>query len=120
MKLKKEGFITIECIISISIICMGIHIISTCLYNSYCSINYNKEQFEMLNIANSKIEETKYSVKNNRLSTLENNYTIENEYGYTVNTIVEKDRYYYQCYKVNVDVSNGKNNIKLKSYVLQQ
>ena len=120
MKLKKNGFVTIECIISISIICMGIYIISTSLYNSYCFINYNKEQFEMLNIAKSKIEETKYSVKSNRLSILENSYNIENEYGYTINTTIEKDRYYYQCYKVNVDVSNGKNNIKLKSYVLQQ
>ena len=120
MKLKRDGFASIECIISMSIICMGIYIISTSLYNSYYFINYNKEQFEMLNIAKAKIEETKYNIKSNKLLILENSYDVEDKSGYTVNTIIEKDRYYYQCYKVNVNVSNSKNNIKLKSYVLQQ
>ena len=119
MKRKQGGFVSIECIMSISIICIGIYIISTSLYSSYCFINYNKQQYQVINIAKSKIEDSKYDVKNSGFKVVENSHDVECENGYKIDTTIQKDRDYYQCYKINVGVSSKKHEIRLNSYATQ-
>ncbi|MGL4913484.1 MAG: hypothetical protein ACRC3Y_13755 [Romboutsia sp.] len=120
MKKRRMGFATIECIVSMTIICIGIYIISNALYNSYSFTNYNKKRFDMLNIAKSTIEDVKYNIKNEVYTDVNSDYIEVEDYSYKVNTIIEKSTEYYQCYKINVVVSNEDTNIRLESYVLQQ
>lgn len=119
MKKRKRGFATIECIVSMTIVCIGIYIISNALYSSYSFTNYNKRRFDMLNIAKSTIEDIKYDIKNEMYIYKNSNYIKLENYTYKVDTIIEKSREYYQCYKINVLVSNEDTDISLESYVLQ-
>ena len=117
---RRMGFATIECIVSISIVCIGMYIISNALYNSYSFTNYNKRRFDMLNIAKSTIEEVKYAIKNETCTDVKSEYKNVEGNNYKVNTIIERSIEYNQCYKINVLVSNEDTNIRLESYVLQQ
>lgn len=120
MKTKKEGFATIECIFSITILCLGIYVISNTLYNSYSFTLYNKDRFEMLNIAKSKMEEAKYEIKNNIIEKVNNASKYDELKDYKIDTIIEKSKEYYQCYKVSINVYSERTNISLKSYVFKQ
>ncbi|MCR8745205.1 hypothetical protein [Romboutsia lituseburensis] len=120
MDIKKDGFATIECIFSITIVCLGIYIVSNVLYNSYEFTLFNKDRFDMLDIAKSKIEETKYIIKNNSESKINDLNKKDKINKFEVETIIEKNKENYQCYKIYVSVYNEKNNLKLESYVFKQ
>lgn len=119
-KIKKDGFATIECIFSVTIVCLGIYIVSNVLYNSYEFTLFNKDRFEMLDIAKSKIEETKFIIKNNSKDQINNFNKKDKINKFETETIIEKNKENYQCYKVYVLVHNEKNNLKLESYVFKQ
>ncbi|WP_042271941.1 hypothetical protein [Faecalimicrobium dakarense] len=119
MKYKKDGFVSIECIISLSIISLAVYIISTSLYSNYVIVNTNKEQVEMLNLAKSNLELTKHQIKKSSSEIIENTKNTKIVNSYEISTIIEKD-IYYECHKVNVKVKNDKNNISLYSYVFKQ
>ncbi|MGL5314233.1 MAG: hypothetical protein ACRC92_13375 [Peptostreptococcaceae bacterium] len=118
MKKSNKGFIAVECILSLAIISLAVYIVSSALYDSYNIVNRNAAKLEMLNIAKSNLEKLRYEIKYNK-ATIENN-RIENEYGYDIIKVVEKEEEYYQCYKINVEVKNERESINLTTYVLQQ
>lgn len=118
MKNKKDGFTSIECVISLSIICILVYIVSVSLYNNYFVLNNNISKIEMTNIAKSTLDYIKHEIRN---------YNIKNDYNdtenindYEVKTIVKQDNYYYKCFKVIVEVNKNSQIRRLESYVLQQ
>lgn len=119
MRYKPNGFVSIECIVSLSIISLAVYIISTSLYSNYIVVNTNKEQLEMLNLAKSHLELTKHQIKKNSNSFIENTKDTQILDTYEISTIIEKNSY-YECHKVNVEVKSDKNNISLYSYVFKQ
>lgn len=120
MKNKQSGFILIEVIISLSIVCLAVYMISYSLYESYNSTEKNKNKIEMLNTAKQYLECTKSEMKNNK-NYLTTNYEESKDIGkYKVTKTVQKEENYYQCYKINIEVNNNKEGIKLVSYVLKQ
>lgn len=118
MKNKNDGFTSIECVVSLSIICILVYMVSVSLYNNYFVLNNNISKIEMTNIAKSTLDYIKDSIRNNNISSNYNDTeTINN---YEVKKTIEKDEYYYKCYKVVIEVRKNEQIRRLKSYVLQQ
>ena len=118
MKNKKDGFTSIECVVSLSIICILVYMVSVSLYNNHFILNNNISKIEMTNIAKSTLDYIKESVRNNNISSNYNDTETINDY--EIRKIVEEDEYYYKCYKVIIEVKKNKQIRRLESYVLQQ
>ena len=112
MKNKNDGFTSIECVVSLSIICILVYMVSVSLYNNYFVLNNNISKIEMTNIAKSTLDYIKDSISNYNDTETINNYEVKKT--------IEKDEYYYKCYKVVIEVRKNEQIRRLKSYVLQQ
>lgn len=118
MKNKKDGFTSIECVVSLSIICILVYMVSVSLYNNHFILNNNISKIEMTNIAKSTLDYIKESVRNNNISSNYNDTETINDY--EIRKIVKEDEYYYKCYKVVIEVKKNEQIRRLESYVLQQ
>lgn len=118
MKNKKDGFTSIECVISLSIICILVYMVSISLYNNYFILNNNISKIEMTNIAKSNLDYIKDRIRNNNIDI--NHNDIETIDDYEITRIIKKDDYYYKCFKVIVQVKKNEQIRRLESYVLQQ
>ena len=118
MKSKKDGFTSIECVISLSIICILVYMVSVSLYNNYFILNNNISKIEMTNILKSNLDYIKDMIRNNNISSSYNDTEIINDY--EIITTVKEDDYYYKCFKVIIEVKNRNQTRRLESYVLQQ
>lgn len=118
MKNKEDGFTSIECVVSLSIICILVYIVSVSLYNNYFILDNNTSKIEMTNIAKTTLYYMKENIRNNNISSNYNDTEIINNY--EVKKIVEEDKYHYKCYKVVIEVSKNEHVRRLESYVLQQ
>lgn len=89
MKIRKSGFISIECIISIAILYVAVYLVSTSLYNCYSFISRNISDREMLSTAKKYIEDEKYRIQNSKYELIEDK--IEKNYinGYEINSRIE-------------------------------
>nr|WP_302686273.1 hypothetical protein [uncultured Romboutsia sp.] len=118
MKNKSDGFTSIECVVSLSIICTLVYMVSVSLYNNYFILNNNISKIEMTNIAKSTLDYIKESVRNKNISGNYNDTEAINDY--EIRKIVEEDEYYYKCYKIVIEVKKKEQIRRLESYVLQQ
>ena len=118
MKNKSDGFTSIECVVSLSIICTLVYMVSVSLYNNYFILNNNISKIEMTNIAKSTLDYIKESVRNKNIS--DNYDDTETINDYEIRKIVEEDEYYYKCYKIVIEVKKKEQIRRLESYVLQQ
>lgn len=118
MKNKSDGFTSIECVVSLSIICILVYMVSVSLYNNYFILNKNISKIEMTNIAKSTLDYIKESVRNKNISDNYNDTETINDY--EIRKIVEEDEYYYKCYKIVIEVKKKEQIRRLESYVLQQ
>ena len=118
MKNKSDGFTSIECVVSLSIICILVYMVSVSLYNYYFILNKNISKIEMTNIAKSTLDYIKESVRNKNISDNYNDTETINDY--EIRKIVEEDEYYYKCYKIVIEVKKKEQIRRLESYVLQQ
>ena len=118
MKNKNDGFTSIECVVSLSIICILVYMVSVSLYNNYFILNNNISKIEMTNIAKSTLDYIKESVRNKNISGNYNDTEAINDY--EIRKIVEEDEYYYKCYKIVIEVKKKEQIRRLESYVLQQ
>ena len=80
MKNKSDGFTSIECVVSLSIICTLVYMVSVSLYNNYFIINKNISKIEMTNIAKSTLDYIKESVRNKNISGNYNDTETINDY----------------------------------------
>ena len=62
-RLKRSGFTTLECIISLVILSIITYMISFSMNNSFNLLNQNEELLEMFNIAQYYLYEIKYDIK---------------------------------------------------------
>ena len=115
---KSDGFTSIECVVSLSIICILVYMVSVSLYNNYFILNKNISKIEMTNIAKSTLDYIKESVRNKNISGNYNDTETINDY--EIRKIVEEDEYYYKCYKIVIEVKKKEQIRRLESYVLQQ
>ena len=62
--LKKRGFTTLECMVSMVILSIIAYMITFSINNSFSLLDKNEEHLEMLNLAQNYLNETKYDDKN--------------------------------------------------------
>ncbi len=118
MKNRNDGFILLECIISLFIISILASTISSVLYNAYYSTNNKNDKLEVLNIAKSRLNKIKYDIRYKQLSEIVLS-KVEVLDGYTIKQNIEEDSY-YQCYKITLEVINNKESINLTSYIVRE
>ncbi len=104
MKIRKRGFISIECVISIAILYVAVYLVSTSLYSCYSFVSRNISDRKMLSTAKKNIEDEKYRIQNSKYELIENK--IEKNYinGYEISSRVEQILDYYQCYEINIEI----------------
>ena len=115
--LKKRGFITLECIISMFILSIIVYMITFSINNSFDLLNKNKEYSTMLNLAQNYMNETKNDIKykNDKINT-ETIYLNK----FQINKIITKKENYYNCYKVRLEVKSQDSSVNLESYVTKK
>lgn len=118
MKKRNSGFTSIECVISLSILCIIVYIVSVSLYNNYYILNNNKSKIEMDNIAKSTLYYTKDDIRDK--SIINDYIDTETINGYEIKRIIKKDEDLYNCYKITIEIKKDEIIRKLESYVLQQ
>ena len=115
--MKKRGFITLECIISMFILSLIVYMITFSINNSFNLLNENKEYSTMLNLAQNYMNEVKNDIKykNDKVNT-ETIYLNKFE----INKNITKKENYYNCYKVTLEVKSPDRSVKLESYVTKK
>lgn len=115
--MKKRGFITLECIISMFILSIIVYMITFSINNSFNLLNKNKEYSTMLNLAQNYMNETKNDIKykNAKINT-ETIYLNK----FQINKIITKKENYYNCYKVRLEVKSQDRSVNLESYVTKK
>jgi len=115
--LKKRGFITLECIISMFVLSIIVYMITFSINNSFNLLNKNKEYSTMLNLAQNYMNETKNDIKykNDKINT-ETIYLNK----FQINKIITKKENYYNCYKVRLEVKSQDRSVNLESYVTKK
>jgi len=115
--LKKRGFITLECIISMFVLSIIVYMITFSINNSFDLLNKNKEYSTMLNLAQNYMNETKNDIKykNDKINT-ETIYLNK----FQINKIITKKENYYNCYKVRLEVKSQDRSVNLESYVTKK
>ncbi|HBE9443384.1 Uncharacterised protein [Clostridioides difficile] len=120
MKIRKRGFISIECVISIAILYVAVYLVSTPLYSCYSFVSRNISDRKMLSTAKKYIEDEKYRIQNSKYELIENK--IEKNYinGYEISSRVEQILDYYQCYEINIEIKNEFKKLRFNSYVTRK
>ena len=115
--MKKRGFITLECIISMFVLSIIVYMITFSINNSFDLLNKNKEYSTMLNLAQNYMNETKNDIKykNDKINT-ETIYLNK----FQINKIITKKENYYNCYKVRLEVKSIDRSVNIKSYVTKK
>ena len=115
--MKKRGFITLECIISMFVLSIIVYMITFSINNSFNLLNKNKEFSTMLNLAQNYMNETKNDIKykNDKINT-ETIYLNK----FQINKIITKKENYYNCYKVRLEVKSQDRSVNLESYVTKK
>ncbi|MFQ7445942.1 type IV pilus modification PilV family protein [Intestinibacter bartlettii] len=115
--MKKRGFITLECIISMFILSIIVYMITFSINNSFDLLNKNKEYSTMLNLAQNYMNETKNDIKykNAKINT-ETIYLNK----FQINKIITKKENYYNCYKLRLEVKSQDRSVNLESYVTKK
>ena len=115
--MKKRGFITLECIISMFVLSIIVYMITFSINNSFNLLNKNQEYSTMLNLAQNYMNETKNDIKykNNKINT-ETIYLNK----FQINKIITKKENYYNCYKVRLEVKSQDRSVNLESYVTKK
>ena len=115
--MKKRGFITLECIISMFVLSIIVYMITFSINNSFDLLNKNKEYSTMLNLVQNYMNETKNDIKykNDKINT-ETIYLNK----FQINKIITKKENYYNCYKVRLEVKSQDRSVNLESYVTKK
>ena len=115
--MKKRGFITLECIISMFVLSIIVYMITFSINNSFNLLNKNKEYSTMLNLSQNYMNENKNDIKykNAKINT-ETIYLNK----FQINKIITKKENYYNCYKLRLEVKSQDRSVNLESYVTKK
>ncbi len=117
MRIKRSGFATLECVISLFIVSMTVFIITSTLHNNIILLKKNNYDRQMLYIAKEMIEDERSKIKN---SVNTKGFNMEQSINsFKVKTLVTPINY-YNCYNLKVKVSNNNREMELNTYVTKK
>ncbi|MGM9534716.1 MAG: hypothetical protein ACI3VR_05665 [Intestinibacter sp.] len=115
---KKNGFTTLECIISMSVLSIIIYMMTFSISNSFNLLDKNEDYLNMLNIAQSYLNEAKYDIKYSEEGEIDNQvFNVDN---FQVNRKIVRQDNYYNCYQITLEVKSSDRSVKLESYVTKK
>ena len=116
-RLKRSGFTTLECIISLVILSIITYMISFSMNNSFNLLNQNEEHLEMLNLAQNYLNEIKYDIKyNEKINIGSQTLNVDN---FKINKLIKKNSH-YNCYEIVVEVKSIDRSVNIQSYVTKK
>ena len=116
-RLKRSGFTTLECIISLVILSIITYMISFSMNNSFNLLNQNEEHLEMLSLAQNYLNEIKYDIKyNEEINIGSQTLNVDN---FKINKLIKKNSH-YNCYEIVVEVKSIDRSVNIKSYVTKK
>ena len=117
MRIKRKGFTTLECVISLFIVSMIVFIITSTLHNNIILLKNNNYNRQMLYLAKEIIEDERNRIKNSVNTKGYNiSQTINN---FKVKTLVTPISY-YNCYDLKVKISYNNKEMELNTYVTKK
>lgn len=118
MYLKRRGFTTLECVMSIFVLSIIIYMMTFSINNSFNLLNKNEEYLKMLNLAQNYINEVKYDVKYNQEYKDDSQTFYYEDFQISKSIIKQED--FYNCYLITVEVKLQDRSVKLESYVTKK
>ncbi|MBU5337542.1 type IV pilus modification PilV family protein [Intestinibacter bartlettii] len=116
--LKRNGFTTLECMVSMVILSIIAYMISFSINNSFNLLNKNEEYLKMLALAQNYLNELKYDVKYGEESgEEEKTITVD---GFEIKKKIKKQENYYNCYLIVLEVKSIDRSVKIESYVTKK
>lgn len=117
IEINKNGFTTLECVISLFIVSTIAFLITYTLHNNLQLIKESYNKKKMIYIAKEVIEDERNYIKHNDTN---ESYVKENVIdNFTVKTLVNPTEK-YKCYKLDVKVLNNNKEIELNTYVTKK
>lgn len=117
MRIRRKGFATLECVISLFIVSMIVFIITSTLHNNITLLKKNYNNRQMLYLAKEVIEDERNKIKNSiNFEKYNMDQTINN---FKVKTLVTPTSY-YNCYALKVKISNDNREMELNTYVTKK
>lgn len=117
MRIKRNGFTTLECVISLFIVSMIVFIITSTLHNNIILLKKNNCNRQMLYTAKEIIEDERNKIKNSiNTEGYNTQKTINN---FKVKTLVTPISY-YNCYDLKVKISDENREMELNTYVTKK
>ncbi len=107
--MKDDGFMLIECIVSLSLVLLITILIQGALINSFSFDQ--EERLKILRISKSSLEKAKNEIKNDMEY---ENHSIEVIDDFIINKQIEDNEYYK---KININVESKKDSFEVSSYV---
>lgn len=117
MRIRRKGFATLECVISLFIVSMIVFIITSTLHNNITLLKKNYNNRQMLYLAKEVIEDERNKIKS---GTNFEKYNMDQAINnFKVKTLVTPTSY-YNCYNLKVKVSNDNREMELNTYVTKK
>lgn len=117
MRIKRKGFTSLECVISLFIVSTIVFIITSTLHNNIILLNKNNYSRQMLYTAKEIMEDERNKIKNsNQIEGYNVNKTINN---FKVKTLVTPISY-YNCYELKVKILHDNREMELNTYVTKK
>ncbi|WP_419726837.1 hypothetical protein [Terrisporobacter petrolearius] len=117
MRIKRKGFTTLECVISLFIVSMIVFIITSTLHNNIVLLKKNNHNRQMLYIAKEQIEDERNKIKKSRSKDGYDKVQMVNNF--KVKTLVTPISY-YNCYDLRIKVSDNNREMELNTYVTKK
>lgn len=115
-QIKRSGFTTLECVISLFIVSMIVFLITSTLHNNMILLRKNHDNRRMLYIAREIIEDKRNHIKNsNDIEAYNNENIINNLKVRTLITPISNN-----CCSLKVNVSNNNNEVELNTHVTKK
>lgn len=117
MRIKRNGFTSLECVISLFIVSTIVFVITSTMHNNINLLNKNKYSRQMLYTAKEIIEDERDKIKSS-----------DNTQGYNLNKNINniniktsvKPISYYNCYELKVKISDNNREMELSTYVTKK
>lgn len=117
MIIRRKGFTTLECVISLFIVSMVVFIITSTMHNNIILLKKNYYNRQMLYMAKEIIEDERNKIKNSINS---EGYSIEKTVNdFHIKTLVTPTGY-YNCYNLNVKILHDYREMELNTYVTKK
>ena len=117
MRIKRNGFTSLECVISLFIVSTIVFVITSTMHNNINLLNKNKYSRQMLYKAKEIIEDERYKIKN---SDNTKGYNLDKDISSLKVKISVKPITYYNCYELKVKVLDNNKEMELNTYVTKK